>query len=192
MMMVSLQIDLRLMVEFKENFMKVLVALALLFTMSAVKAEWKKHLDEKTGITFEWKVNGENLDVKLSAKTKGWIGIGFIPKSKRKKGAKMKGVNIFIGYVKNGKAVIEDHYGKGPTKHKVDSKKNKAGELTNIAGSEAGGVTNLSFTYPLKGKHKKKDTDIVTNEKMVVLTAVGSADNVKGMHHSRNTFEIQL
>lgn len=173
--------------------MKIIVMMLVMISlMNVANAQWKKHTDASTGVTFEWNVNGDKIDVKLSAQTSGWIGVGFIPQKDHKASKKMQGANILIGYVKNGIAHIEDHYGKAPIKHKPDSKKNRSGSITNIGGSEAGGITTLTFTYPLKGKHKKKDTDILTNEKMVILTAVGGNDTVKSMHQKRGWFEIQL
>lgn len=173
--------------------MKMLLMLLMVVSlMNVANAGWKKHVDAGSGVTFEWNVNGANIDVKVSAQTTGWIGIGFIPKKEHNSGKKMQGANILIGHVKGGVAHIEDHYGKSPIKHKPDSRKNLTGSITNIGGSEAGGVTTLTFTYPLKGKHKKKDTDILTNDKMVILAAVGNDDSVESMHMKRSWFEIQL
>ena len=41
-------------------------------------------------MTFAWKIDGDMLAAKISAKTKGWVGIGFNPSEK------MKGADFVI------------------------------------------------------------------------------------------------
>ena len=54
---------------------------------------------------FEWKIDGANLHVRLSAKTTGWVAVGFDSTSA------MKDANLIIGYVKDGRAVLRDDFG---------------------------------------------------------------------------------
>ena len=60
---------------------------------------------ESAGITFKWKIIGDRLHVTILAPTKGWVAVGFNPKQM------MQGADIIIGYVKDGAALLEDHYG---------------------------------------------------------------------------------
>ena len=56
------------------------------------------HEVEAKGVSFSWKDDGDTLHGKMSAKTKGWVAVGFNPSSK------MKDANYILGYVKDGTA----------------------------------------------------------------------------------------
>ncbi len=77
------------------------VILLLSIGHSALGKEGKQFMNEEgyyeiTGakITLEWKIDGPDLEVILTAPTRGWVPVGFDPSSL------MKDANLIIGYVK--------------------------------------------------------------------------------------------
>ena len=59
-------------------------------------------------ITLQWKVGGSRLNVRVRAKTTGWVAVGFDATRK------MKDANIIIGYVKGDSVFFRDDFGAAP------------------------------------------------------------------------------
>lgn len=78
-------------------------AICLLFPAFATANEYPHKLEAKNMTVF-WRIDKEQIHVKLTAKTTGWVAIGFDPEKA------MQGADIIIGAVKKGKVKIEDHY----------------------------------------------------------------------------------
>ncbi len=95
-------------------------------------------------MTFDWSIEGDNMIIKLSAPTTGWVGIGFHPTDM------MKDANIIIGFVKDGKVEISDEFGNQPTQHVTDTGRGGKDNVTVIGGSESGNTTTLEFSIPLQ------------------------------------------
>ena len=66
------------------------------------------------GITIQWKVEDQNLRVRMAAATTGWIAAGFDPSNR------MKDADIIIGYVQDGEVFLRDDFGVSGTAHKAD------------------------------------------------------------------------
>lgn len=98
------------------------------------------------GMTLKWKVNGANLDCKLSSDSTGWISAGF-----NSQGV-MEGANIILGYVSGGGAVIADMHGVSHT-HPADASDN----VTNKAGTDNGTTTEIIFTIPMADDAASQD-----------------------------------
>ena len=94
---------------------------------------------------FLWTLREDSLDVKLTAPTTGWVGIGFNPEETEN----MKDASFIIGYVKAGEAQAFDHYGTEAEKHKDDDKLGGTTDFSNLTGSEGNRRTELAFTVPL-------------------------------------------
>lgn len=163
----------------------ILSSLILLVSgQNTIAADYAHEITAKQ-MTFAWTVNGENLDIKISAKTSGWVAVGFNPTKK------MKDANIIIGYVKDGKVVISDEFGTKMTGHAGDDKSGGQDNLSNRAGTEEGGVTTLSFTIPLNSGDPK-DGVIVANGDTKVLLAYGGRDSFRPRHSFRTSKVINL
>jgi hypothetical protein len=126
------------------------------------------------GVTFEWKFDGSNMDITLRAQTTGWIGVAFDPTTL------MKGANFIIGYVKDGKAVVADHYGNQLTSHAPDTSLGGQDNVSNVSGKEENGVTELHFTIPLDSGDKYDKP--IGPGKHTVLLAHGDADDFATQH----------
>jgi hypothetical protein len=136
---------------------------------------------------FFWTLQQDSIDVKLSAPTSGWMGIGFNPDVPEN----MKGANFLIGLVKDGEAEVVDHYGTELKKHKEDEKIEGTSDVSNVSGSEQGGQTVLEFTVPLdSGDAKDKPVDAQADT--VVLLAYGRSDSVILKHRFRAILKVNL
>jgi len=130
------------------------------------------------GVAFSWKIDGDTLHAKMSAKTKGWVAVGFNPSEK------MKGANFIIGFVKDGKAEITDHYGKSAVAHAADTKNGGSEDVTLVGGVEEKGVTTIEFSLPINSSDENDGT-LSTDGDTVVLLAYAMRDSFKARHKGK-------
>jgi hypothetical protein len=135
------------------------------------------------GVSFYWKIVGDNLEGILEAETTGWIAVGFDPSSM------MKDANFIIGYVEDGEAYIRDDWGNGATSHKSDEDLGGSNNVEILGGSEANGKTTLRFRIPLDSGDSY-DKPIEPGTTYTVLFAYGVSDDFRGMHRSRGKAQI--
>lgn len=153
--------------------------------VSAQSAEYDHELEAK-GATFAWKVDGDTLHAKVSAKTKGWVAVGFNPSKL------MKDANFILGYVKDGEVTVVDHFGDKSTGHSADEKLGGTSDVTVVGGSEEGGVTTIEFTIPMNSSDKY-DSVLSADGDTVVLLAYGpDRDSFKPRHKSRAEKTVNL
>lgn len=161
------------------------VLLSLPFTGDLLAAGYQHSLTVDK-MTFDWSIEGEKITIKLSAPTKGWVGIGFHPKEQ------MKDANIIIGFVKDGKAEIEDDFGNQPTIHTADTRREGKDDVTVIGGSETGDTTTLEFSIPLRSDDPN-DGVIEPNGDTVMILAYGpDRDSIKLKHQYAKTLTVNL
>jgi hypothetical protein len=163
----------------------ILTLIMVSLPLAAFAAEYQHKLEVKN-MTFSWTLDADKLKVELTAKTTGWVGIGFDPEKA------MQGANIIIGAVKKGKFKVEDHYGDRKRGHSNDKKLGGTNDILESAGSETDGVTTISFALPLTSDDKW-DKPIVTDAPMKIMLAYGSGkDSFKTRHPYRTVYEINL
>lgn len=156
-----------------------------MMTMGSFAADYSHKITEKN-MDFEWTVNGENLDVRISAKTEGWVGIGFNPSHD------MRDANIIMGYVKNGEVKVSDEFGTSDTSHDKDTKLGGAENVTNISGKEEKGMTHIAFTIPLSSGDQKDRPIIVDGETVVIMAYGAGRDSFNTKHATRTMFKVNL
>jgi hypothetical protein len=158
----------------------------LLFTLIAVSAfaqQWKS-VDEGD-FHLEWMTDGGNLKIVVSAPTEGWVAVGFDPTNK------MKDANIIIGYVENGRAVVEDHYANNIFAHRSDLDFGGSRDVSDVSGRESAGTTEMSFTIPLDSGDEY-DRPLVVGETYKVILAYGKRDRISVKHDERESVDITL
>jgi len=144
------------------------------------------HEVEAKGVTFAWKADGDTLHGKVSAKTKGWVAVGFNPVKK------MEGANYIIGYVKDGEVTVADHFGDKATGHSPDEKLGGTSDVTVVGGSEEGKVTTIEFTIPMNSADKY-DSVLSADGDTIVLLAYGpDRDSFKPRHKGRAMKTVNL
>jgi len=161
------------------------VCLALFLCSTTYAAEFD-HVIQVKKIRFAWKIEGADLHVRLSAHTKGWVGVGFNPTDM------MKDAKFVLGYVKNGKTVVSDEFGAGTTRHEAVEKIGGKSDVNVIGGREERGVTTIEFSIPLvstDSKGKKIDPNAMTT----VLLAYGpDFDSFLIKHRFRTKLSVNL
>ena len=164
--------------------MTMTIALAALAatSLSASSAEYKHKIEAK-GVTFEWAVDGQNLNVRLAAKTTGWVGIGF------NNTKDMQDATFVIGAVKDGVAKAALFVGTSPSAH---SKEVDQDFVTNVAGKEENGSTELSFTIPLAYAKNPKVKPIALDKDVPILLAYAIDDSIKTKHRDRAELKVNL
>ena len=161
-----------------------ILATWLILTVGTVYAADYDHSFKFKDMDIQWRLDGDQIHFQLSAKTTGWVGIGFDPEDA------MKGADIIIGAVKKGKVRIEDHYGNRKRNHASDEKLGGESNILNPKGSEENGVTTISFTLPLERKGEY-DKSIDPSKVSRVMVAYGTGrDSFKGAHKSRGVYDI--
>lgn len=161
-----------------------LVAISVTFVVSAYSADYQHSLTAEK-VTFDWTVDGDNLAVKLSAPTEGWVAVGFNPVKR------MQGANIVLGYVKKGKVKVFDEIGTKPIQHAKDDKQGGTDNVTLVGGSEEGGTTTIEFTIPLNSGDAQ-DGVIDPAGDTVVILAYGERDSRKMGHKNQATITVNL
>lgn len=165
----------------------VLLALLISFSFNAAAdaGEYQHALDIGK-MNIAWSVDGDQLGVKMSAPTTGWVAVGFNPSSK------MKDADIIIGYVKKGTVTVKDEFGTAATQHKSDSSVGGTENVTVIGGTEEAGVTSIEFSIPLKSGDAK-DSALDPNGDTVVIVAYGpERDSFRTKHKFRDTVTVNL
>lgn len=99
-------------------------------------------------IEFNWRLEGNDLRIKLKAPVNGWLSAGFDPT----KG--MQDARMVIGYMENGKPVVVENHGIDPKHHKPDTELGGENNVKDPAGAQADGATVISYTIPLNSADK--------------------------------------
>jgi hypothetical protein len=169
----------------KKRLAAILVTIFTIGIAASAAAVYDHEVKAKN-ITFAWKINGDTLHAKMSAKTEGWVAVGFNPSKK------MKDANFIIGYVKDGEAKIADHFGDKATGHSLDTKKGGTEDVVLVGGSEKSGVTTIEFTLPMTPSDKL-DSKLDKDGDTVLLLAYGPArDSFKARHKYRTSMTVNL
>lgn len=149
-------------------------------------AETYDHKIQVETMSFEWKVGEKDLNIRLSAKTKGWIGIGFNPSKK------MLDANYILAYVKDDNVEVSDHFGTSKKAHDMDTKHGGQSNVKIISGEEEKGITAISFSIPLNSGDPK-DRPLSINQDTIVLLAYGAGrDSFKSKHKFKARFKVNL
>ncbi|MFH2061174.1 MAG: DOMON domain-containing protein [Pseudomonadota bacterium] len=161
----------------------ILVSFLTAFSASAMDYQHKLEVKD---MQFSWTIEGDNIHVMVSAKTTGWVGIGFDPEKA------MQGANIIIGAVKDGKVKIEDHYGDRNRGHSSDEELGGKNDVINPSGMEEGGVTTISFTLPLTSDDKWDKPINASGTTRIMLAYGAGKDSFKTRHPYRTIYDVDL
>lgn len=137
------------------------------------------------GITLQWKVSGDSLEVILAAPSAGWVAVGFDPSSM------MQDANLIIGYVNDGTVVVRDDFGTWFTSHESDEALGGTNDVTIRGGKESDDGTEISFVMPLDSGDRY-DKSLQAGKSYSVLLAYGKDDNPSSMHAKKTKVNIEL
>jgi hypothetical protein len=153
--------------------------------VSASESDYDNKIEVET-IVFEWKVDCDVIHIRLSAKTDGWVGIGFNPSEQ------MKDANFILGYVKDGDVNVSDHFGSADRQHEKDEKLGGTDDVTNISGKEVNGITQVCFTIPMHSKDSNDQALSADKETKVLLAYGAGRDSFRARHQFRTALNVNL
>lgn len=170
----------------KKILISVVSAAVCLWGLSSAHSASYDHEVEAKGVSFAWKVDGDTLHAKMSAKTEGWVAVGFNPSNK------MKDANFILGYVKDGEATVVDHFGDKSTGHSADEKMGGSSDATLVGGSEDGKMTTIEFTIPLDSGDQYDSVLDVDGDTVLLLAYGPDRDSFKPRHRARASVTVNL
>ena len=133
-----------------------------------------------------WKTDAlDNLLVKVSATTVGVVIVGFDLDPLNG----LQGTNIITGYVVKDTAYIRDNYGTGLQAYAPDTVLGGTDDVTEKAGTETGGITEISFTIPLNSGDSR-DCVLEVGQSYLVFLAWGTADSFDAPYTVYTSTEI--
>ena len=137
------------------------------------------------GVTFEWSIDGDYMDITLKSQETGWVAVGFNPSFI------MENADFYIGYVKDGQAYLRDDYGNRRTSHSADTTLGGTEDFTNLMGEETSQGTVISFRIPLDSGDSK-DHKFVSGQEIPVLFAFSRKDNFTSIHSGKGKAMISF
>lgn len=162
---------------------------ALILPALSLKAQTPWQQTSAANVTLEYRVtqDAQNLEVKLTAPTTGWIAVGFNPTSV------MRNANIIIGFVGGAVSTIRDDWGVSNTSHTADVGLGGSSDVTLVTGSETDGSTMLHFTLPLdSGDQYDRPLQVGQSYPVILARGANNADNFSGMHADAGNATITL
>ena len=120
------------------------------------------------GVDVFWRTDDTYLYLAARTRTIGWIAVGLAPDNR------MMGANMIIGAIVDGKAVLEDHYGTGPTGHSADTGLGGTNDIAAFGGSQENGVTLWEAQIPLDSGDQY-DKPLELRQTVAVIVATGLA-----------------
>lgn len=158
----------------------------LVLVAAPLYADAYDHEVTARGMSFSWTVDGDTLKGKMSAKTGGWVAVGFNPSNK------MKDANIVIGYVKDGTGTIADHFGDKATGHSEDTDLGGTSDVTLVGASEQDGMTTIEFTLPMASGDEYDGTLTADGDTVLLLAYGPDRDSFRPRHSYRGTKTVNL
>ncbi|MEL6924411.1 MAG: DOMON domain-containing protein [Bacteroidota bacterium] len=139
---------------------------------------------EKNGMQVSWQLRGDYLEVEVFGPTDGWVAIGFNEKSG------LKGTNLIMANVVDGKATVADHYivGVGDPRKIKDLDGGRA-HIDQVSGSEGSEGTSVKFRIYRKAKDPYH-FDLMQQRQYYMLLAYSQADEFE--HHSIMRTETRI
>ena len=103
-----------------------------------------------------------------------------------------EGCHLILGYVKDGKTELADHFSTKATAHDANSKNGGSDDVALLAGTEEGGMTTIEFTLPMNSGDKL-DGALVADGDTILLLAYGpDRDSLKPRHKFKKTMTVNL
>ena len=136
------------------------------------------HQVEAGGVQFYWSTDAKFLYGALSARTTGWVSVGFDPQDR------MQGADYIFGYVRDGQLFIEDMFGTRPfgsNSHPPDTELGGRNDIRESVGRESDGVTVVEFKIPLDSGDAK-DKSLRAGQSYKIILAWGSRDDFSSIH----------
>lgn len=163
---------------------RLVISLALFVGTAGLVFTQQTITGESRGIMVSFTVQTDLVEVTMSAPVKGWVAIGINPTNK------MKDADFKIGYIKDGMVYIRDDYGNNPTEHTEDVKLGGTSDIRSYSGTEANGITTITFVIPRQTSDTKDKALSAGAHKIIV--AASDSDSFTSKHKMVGSFTITL
>ncbi len=129
----------------------------------------------KEGVTVSWTFEGADASFAVSARTAGWVALGFGA------GTMMEGADMAIGFAaEGGPGTASDCFSTGPTgPHPADAPPGGRQSLESSAVRESGGITVMEFRRPLAADDAM-DKPVAAGDRFI--WAYGESDDPGSFH----------
>lgn len=129
----------------------------------------------------------------LAAPAHGWVAFGLREpeEEEEEEGKIMEGVDIVIGYVKDGKLSIQDNFANAPTGHAADTSLGGTDDVLQSAGSEDDWGTVIEFARKLD-TGDSYDVAIPQVKTEVYLAYNSTADDFVSYHGRESRAEVEF
>lgn len=144
---------------------------------------WKQI--EKNGMILRWRIENENLRVKVSAPSLGWVAVGFNTKPD------LVGTNLIMGAVEEGFYRVDDRYIVTAGDHRAMQSLGVNDKILFRSGFETGNKTTIEFVIPRQAEDPYH-IHLTAGSMYHLLLAYSMEDDFE--HHSimRTTIKINL
>lgn len=191
-----------------------LILLALLSNLALAQAapkvdgvvspgEYARSLSSKIGVRFYWTLKGNLLYIGLRSPANGWVGIGFEsvaehtekgPLEMGEKHPAMHGSDLILGYVKDGRTVVDEYHGAVAGQPQPYRKMGSTANILQAAGRESSGGTTLEVVRRLNmGSPMHVNLQAVVGHRVGIMLAY--SDQKAFAYHgptNREALEITL
>jgi hypothetical protein len=134
---------------------------------------------------IHWTGDEQYIYIGMKAKTSGWLAVGIQP------GITMKDADMVLGFVKDGKATVTDHFSTGSYgPHSPDTELGGTDDLLEFGGREEGGYTTIEFKR-LLDTGDKYDLQVSRGTNKIIWS-YGLDEQPTKKHVSRGYGEIDL
>lgn len=120
--------------------------------------EYEHSITSKIGVELYWTLKGDLLYIGLKSPAKGWVGVGFETVDEHSetggmgmgdKHPAMHGSDLILGYVKDGRTVVDEYHGAVAGEPQPYSKMGSKANILQAAGSETPEGTTLEVVRRL-------------------------------------------
>lgn len=162
--------------------MKTIILGALLLAVLPAQAQSMKTIT-KNGMTVQWEIFGDSLQMRLHAPTRGWVAVGFNTADQ------LQGTHLIMGHVVGKRVHIEDRYIRRPGDHVLITSLGGSDALCNKSGTETDKGTTLHFKLPLR-TCDDYHIDLQPSKSYYLLMAYSREDDFE--HHSMMRTSIKI
>jgi glucose/arabinose dehydrogenase len=152
----------------------------------AIGEEEYPHMTEVVGVKVYWHNDAEKLYLGLASPGKGYVAIGLDPERQ------MKGANIILAAVKNGKVETRDDFGTAETSHAPDTSLGGQDNVLEAAGTESAAGTVVEFAIPLDSGDRFDKPLEPGKSYMIIVAYHRTSDSFNTRHTDRGQGRITL
>eukprot|EP01125_Pyxidicula_operculata_P016451 TRINITY_DN5668_c0_g1_i2.p1 TRINITY_DN5668_c0_g1~~TRINITY_DN5668_c0_g1_i2.p1 ORF type:complete len:1634 (+),score=536.28 TRINITY_DN5668_c0_g1_i2:640-4902(+) len=149
--------------------------------MKAAQVQWDGHADLQDACKMSWKVENENIRIRMECDTDGWIGLGWAPED-----GGMTNADCAILTKEGGKYIVQDYFSTSKVVPDLDNSQ----DIQQVEAGKSGKKTYMEFIRKIKSS-EPGDKDFDLEDEMTFIWAYGS-NLALGYHASRGSIQINL